>query len=152
MSQLERLYTMDDISRMTSLPLRVIQNHLRTGTLRGRKIGGQWRFTATDIQEMMESILPESETAKEQKKVVSDFMDGVHAERKAGAQVCTVADLYILRRTADKKDEQLRALLELASKDTDTYYTYHYDEEEGKARFVFFTSAQLVIKIMMIIK
>ena len=81
MSQLERLYTMDDISRMTSLPLRVIQNHLRTGTLRGRKIGGQWRFTATDIQEMMESILPESETAKEQKKVVSDFMDGVHAER-----------------------------------------------------------------------
>lgn len=152
MSQLERLYTMDDISQMTSLPLRTIQNHLRTGTLRGRKIGGQWRFTLTDIQEMMNNILPESETAKEQKKVVSDFMEGVHAERKGSAQVCSVADLYILRKTADKKDEQLRVLLDLAGKDSDTYYTYDYDEEEGRARFVFFASAQLMIKIMRIMK
>ena len=68
MSQLERLYTMDEVSRMTNLPLRVIQNHLRTGTLRGRRLGGQWRFTSTDIQEMMDNIIPESETAKEQKR------------------------------------------------------------------------------------
>ena len=152
MSQLERLYTMDEVSRMTNLPLRVIQNHLRTGTLRGRRLGGQWRFTSTDIQEMMDNIIPESETATEQKKAVSDFMDGTNAERKEKNQVCTIADLYISREVADKKDSQLRTLLDVTDKDVETYYTYDYDEKEERARFVFFAPPQLVSKMMRIIK
>ena len=143
---------MDEVSRMTNLPLRVIQNHLRTGTLRGRRLGGQWRFTSTDIQEMMDNIIPESETAKEQKKAVSDFMDGTNAERKEKNQVCTIADLYISREVSDKKDSQLRTLLDVTDKDVETYYTYDYDEKEERARFVFFAPPQLVSKMMRIIK
>ncbi len=53
MSEVERLYTVEQVAKMTSLTTRTIQNYLRTGILRGRRIGGQWRFTATDIREMI---------------------------------------------------------------------------------------------------
>ena len=64
----------------------------------------------------------------------------------------TIADLYISREVADKKDSQLRTLLDVTDKDVETYYTYDYDEKEERARFVFFAPPQLVSKMMRIIK
>lgn len=153
MPGVERLYTMEDVAKITSLSVRTIQNHLKTGILRGRTIGGQWRFTATDIQEMMNSILPESETAKEQKKAVANFMDGTAAESKDGAQICMIVDLYISSEAAEKKSTQIQHVLESASDQIETtYYTYDYNSDEGKARFVLFASAQVISKIMRYLK
>lgn len=153
MPGVERLYTMEDVAKMTSLSVRTIQNHLKTGILRGRTIGGQWRFTATDIQEMMNSILPESETAKEQKKAVANFMDGTATESKNGAQICMIVDLYVSSETAAKKSNQIQHVLESVPEQADTtYYTYDYNSEEGKARFVLFSPAQIISKIIRYLK
>ena len=54
MAELEKLYTVDDIAQMTALTTRTIRNYLRNGMLKGRKIGGQWRFTQADVQAMLE--------------------------------------------------------------------------------------------------
>ena len=39
MPELEKLYTVDEIAKMTALTTRTIRNYLRSGTLKGRKIG-----------------------------------------------------------------------------------------------------------------
>ena len=43
------LYSISDIAKMTKLTDRTIRNYLAKGNLKGKKIGGQWRFTKNDI-------------------------------------------------------------------------------------------------------
>ncbi|MGM8370207.1 helix-turn-helix domain-containing protein, partial (plasmid) [Clostridium perfringens] len=45
MNNFEKLYTIEDIAKMTRLTSRTIRNYLKDGILEGKKIGGQWRFT-----------------------------------------------------------------------------------------------------------
>jgi excisionase family DNA binding protein len=45
MKEFEKMYTVEDIAQITSMTARTIRNYLKDGTLKGRKIGGQWRFT-----------------------------------------------------------------------------------------------------------
>ena len=40
----EKLYSVEEIAKMTSVTTRTIRNYLRNGILTGTKIGGQWRF------------------------------------------------------------------------------------------------------------
>lgn len=44
------MYTIKDISQMTRLTTRTIQNHLKEGLLKGHKIGRSWRFTEADFK------------------------------------------------------------------------------------------------------
>lgn len=46
---LQKLYSVEEIAQMTSVTTRTIRNYLRNGILKGRKIGGQWRFSLEDI-------------------------------------------------------------------------------------------------------
>ena len=46
----EKLYSINEIAKLTKLTDRTIRNYLASGTLKGRKIGGQWRFTRKDIE------------------------------------------------------------------------------------------------------
>ena len=52
---MEKLYTVEDIANMTSTTSRTIRNYLKDGLLKGKKIGGQWRFTEEDIKNFMDS-------------------------------------------------------------------------------------------------
>ena len=36
---------------LTSLTTRTLRNHLKYGTLHGHKVGGQWRFRMSDIED-----------------------------------------------------------------------------------------------------
>ena len=46
----EKLYSLSDIAKITKLTDRTIRNYLANGTLKGTKIGGQWRFTQNDVK------------------------------------------------------------------------------------------------------
>lgn len=152
MSAVERLYTIEEIAKMTSLTMKTIQNHLRQGTLRGRKIGGQWRFTATDIREMINSGEIAFETEKEQKRTVIDFMDGVNTDSMDEIQICTVIDLFISKEAAKDKNSLLRECVDSAKSKTHISLQYHYNDAEQKARFLLFAPPEIVGKVMEILK
>ena len=63
----EKLYSISDIAKKTKLTDRTIRNYLAKGKLKGRKIGGQWRFTDKDIwslysnDEFVDDMLAKSE-------------------------------------------------------------------------------------------
>lgn len=50
---LQKLYSVEEIAQMTSVTTRTIRNYLRNGILKGKKIGGQWRFSLEDIEAMI---------------------------------------------------------------------------------------------------
>ena len=47
-----KLYRLSDIAEMTGLTDRTIRNYLKNGDLKGTKIGGQWRFTEKNIEDL----------------------------------------------------------------------------------------------------
>ena len=45
----DKLYTINELAKITNLTDRTIRNYLAKGNLTGIKVGGQWRFSKDDI-------------------------------------------------------------------------------------------------------
>jgi len=44
-----KLYTVEEVAQITGLTDRTIRNYLKSGSLKGKKVGAQWRFTEDDV-------------------------------------------------------------------------------------------------------
>ena len=66
---LEKLYTVEEIAQMASVTTRTIRNYLRLGILKGRKIGGQWRFSQEDVTEMLNHKEAAAEQADKSREI-----------------------------------------------------------------------------------
>jgi len=152
MSELEKLYTVEEISIFTSLITRTIRNYLRDGILKGKKIGGQWRFTKQDIEKFMSRGEVVDNMGKEQKQTVIDFIDGVNTDIKGDIQICTIIDLYASSEIAKQKNDQFCALVGAVKDETCLTYKYNYDSSEKKARYIIFASPDFIAKAMEILK
>lgn len=148
MSQLEKLFTVEEIANMTSLTTRTIRNYLRNGTLKGRKIGGQWRFTTDDIGKFMDSGEVTSTMAKEIKQSVIDFIDGVNTDVRGNIQICTIVDLYTSQDIAKQKSDKLCELVNTSKGESYLNYRYDYTKSEEKARFIIFASPDFLINAL----
>lgn len=146
MSEFETLYTVDDIAKMTSLTTRTIRNHLKSGLLKGRKIGGQWRFTKKDIEQYMEHQEVSESMATEMKAAVLDFVDGVNTDMQGEVQICTIADLYVSHTEAVKKRDLLLAMTCEAG--FSGQFKYDYDSEQKRARFILFAQPSFIKEAM----
>jgi excisionase family DNA binding protein len=152
MSELEKLYSVEEIATMTSFTTRTIRNYLRNGILKGRKIGGQWRFTLDDIGKFMDSGEVMSTIADESKQSVIDFIDGVNTDVKGNIQICTIVDLYVSQETAKQKSDKLCELVGSSKGESYLSYKYIYTISEEKARFTIFASPDFLINAMSIFK
>lgn len=77
----QKLYTVADVAELTGLTSRTIRNYLKDGTLRGRKIGVQWRFTEEDINRLFSEVDGEGQKVMHIEDVVSAFLkDGTATE------------------------------------------------------------------------
>lgn len=152
MPELEKLYTVDEIAKMTALTTRTIRNYLRSGTLKGRKIGGQWRFTSADIQAMLERGEVMTEIRAIQKQAVLDFIDGVNTDVRGATQICSIIDLYVPQDTAAQRSDALCALVNASAGESYLSYRYDYIEEEHKARYVIFASPDFLCEALQLLK
>lgn len=50
---IEKLYTVEEVAELASVTGRTIRNYQKNGRLTGRKIGGQWRFTQSEVQRLL---------------------------------------------------------------------------------------------------
>lgn len=152
MAQLEKLYTVEEIANMTSLTTRTIRNYLRDGTLKGRKIGGQWRFTSGDVGKFMDSGDLRSTLENEMKQSVVDFIDGVNTDIKSSIQICTIIDLYTSQDKAKQTSDRICELMNTSKGESYLSYKYDYIEPEEKARYILFASPDFLINALNILK
>lgn len=148
MSEFEKLYTVEDIARMTMLTTRTIRNYLKEGLLTGRKVGGQWRFTKQEVESLFENNSVEEDMKNNRRQEVMDFIDGINTDVDGEIQLCTIADYYCPDLTVTQ--ELSNRFCEIISSRPETAhlrYFYEYIDKEQKARYTFF-GAPVFIKSM----
>lgn len=155
---MERLYTVEDIANMLSLTTRTIRNYLKEGILKGRKIGGQWRFTEEELKNFMDNGAFATELFNQRKQDVLDFIDGVNTDYTSEIQTCTIIDIYQEKSAAEiTRDKALEFVNsgKIPSTEKQSDYirlTWEYIENEAKARFVLFASPNNLIEVVKILQ
>jgi len=152
---MEKLFTVEDIAKMTSMTTRTIRNYLKDGILAGRKIGGQWRFTEGDINKFMGSGNVYNELLAKNKQDVIDFIDGINTDYTGEIQACTIIDLYHEVSIVNEKREKLVAFINSGGnnlKPNFMRYAYEYIEGEQKGRFILFAPPNYLIEALKILQ
>lgn len=86
----QKLYTVADVAELTGLTSRTIRNYLKDGTLRGKKIGVQWRFTEEDINRLFSEVDGEGQKVMRLDDVISVFLKETKKKQPEG---CVIIDI-----------------------------------------------------------
>ena len=153
---MEKLYTVEDIATMTSLTSRTIRNYIKDGLLKGRKIGGQWRFTEEDIKDLMNNGTYMEEHIINCKQDILDFIDGVNtfADNIGDIQTCSIIDLYQDKEIIKSKCDKLGEFINSHGETMGNYmsFTANWIESESKTRIVIFANPKYLIEALKILQ
>ncbi|MCL2773014.1 MAG: methyltransferase domain-containing protein [Oscillospiraceae bacterium] len=143
----EKFYTVDDVAAYTNLTSRTIRNYLKDGTLKGRKVGGQWRFTMQNINAISERKNDgENSSVSRNNQFLLDFISGVNINITSELQTCSVTDYYCKRiedaTVLSQEFSEIQA--NIADDEPDAKYLYYYEPAEQKARYIFFGSPDTI--------
>ncbi len=143
--EFEKLYTAEDVVQITGLTLRTIRSYIKSGKLKGRRIGVQWRFTAADIEALFET--PEAAAAEkndkraeaerpETERLARSFLERTKAPR---ASACVIVDMPGVTEQEARflfgRLQSLAAVYQDGPKRLEL--SYEYDENREQARYVF---------------
>jgi len=148
---IEKLYTVDDIAKMTGLTGRTIRNYLADGRLRGRKIGSQWRFTESDITALFSAPeAPAAGSASAENEAVLDFLK---PQTRSGVSICTVIDYPAPSAEATAAMSKMITDTIASFIDGDSIsFTYQYLDEVSVGRFTIVGPIDLVSKLVKLIR
>jgi len=107
------VYKISDLMTMFNLSERTIRRHLREGILKGKKIGGSWRFDEKDISEYLDNPKIRFNSEKNNIREVLDFLNGVSKYKEK--------TLMIIERK-NLSNERIRHLTEKVSYNTEPFY------------------------------
>lgn len=68
------MYSLKDISKMTQLTTRTLQNHLKEGLLKGSKIGRSWRFSEEDLKSYLNQNKVQKDLSHKAHEEVASFL------------------------------------------------------------------------------
>ena len=148
MDEFDKLYTVDEVAQMTRLTSRTIRNYIKSGLLRGKKVGGQWRFSQSDVENLMSSSTAAAKMSSVNRRDVLSFLDRTvpHAP-----QVCAVADLPLSQSAAEKLAQKICEIASQAASESIRFH-YEYIEAEQTARFTVFGTPGFVSAAMEALK
>jgi excisionase family DNA binding protein len=153
MDEFEKLYTVEDIAKMTSFTSRTIRNYLKDGSLQGNKIGGQWRFTMENIRGLFDNSNFSKDLSGKNKQQTLDFIYGSKSDARGQIQVCTIVDCYCDSPAAGHQIYQkLVAVINSKEKDTSpARFNYDFIKKENKARFTLFGDPEYINKTLQLL-
>lgn len=151
MPEFNKLYTVENIAEMTGLTSRTIRNYLSSGKLKGRKVGGQWRFTQDDVGAFMNTTDMHQSIQQIGEQEMIDFIQSKHTGKEGQICVCTMVDLFLPQQKVAKKCEKICVLFSRES-GTSISFRYVYDEALHMGRIVMKASPDLIAEAMQIIQ
>lgn len=72
---MEKTYTVKEIAQKLHLTDRTIRNYLASGQLKGTRVGGQWRFSQTDIMNLFQTSEFRKKVKDKANSNAKDFID-----------------------------------------------------------------------------
>ena len=124
----QKLYTVADVAELTGLTSRTIRNYLKDGTLRGKKIGVQWRFTEEDINRLFFEVDAKGEKILKPDDIISDFMK---SEGRGQAECCFAWDIPFQE---DEEETILNDVKQMMSAKRDLAYAWEIRKEQQVLR------------------
>lgn len=86
----QKWYTVADVAALTGLTDRTIRNYLKEGTLHGKKVGVQWRFT----QQNIESLFREADVTEPLTELLDELVaDFLHGSQRPQEMECRILDI-----------------------------------------------------------
>lgn len=144
MDDLEKLYTVEEIATMTSLTTRTIRNYIKDGRLKGRKIGGNWRFTKDEVIELFNGNSFAKDLSNEVTTQVLNFVHG-----KSDSQVCTIINLPCESTTEGKQHyKKLVQIINNHEIHGPCKFNYQYLQSEKIAQFTLFGTPEFIKKTL----
>ena len=144
----EKLYSISDIAKKTKLTDRTIRNYLANGTLKGKKIGGQWRFSKSDINSLFnKKEFAEDMNSKSENNVNKYLKNEFTFEDKNN--VCSIINVVVNNKEDRKKMWQNIVSIE---KNDDVKERISFFEENGHIKIVIIGPFELVYKTMQAVK
>jgi hypothetical protein len=70
------MFRLKDLMMMFDIPERTIRRHIKIGLLKGKKVGGSWRFSEEDIRRYLDNSKSIASTKKRFLAKVNDFFNG----------------------------------------------------------------------------
>jgi len=145
MEELEKLYTINDVAQMMGFTTRTIRNYIKDGTLQGRKVGAQWRFTMADIKNMFNNDVFLGDKAQQNRQTVMGFLKSRENELEGKNHVCAIVDCACEDQKAGQKIyEKLVDVINNKKDKLPARFDYEFRKEENKARFYLLGSPEFV--------
>lgn len=142
----EKLYSIAEVAKITRLTDRTIRNYLANGTLKGQKIGGQWRFTQENIYALFNNNVFEDDMKNKTQKKIVEYYD---EDYKDDNNSCTIIRLFI--NDEEKRKLFFKKLNELKSSDN-TKDSIMFTDDKGHIKIVTFSSLTYAEKIITLAK
>lgn len=142
----EKLYTVNEIAKMTGLTARTIRNYIKDGRLNGKKIGVQWRFTKEDINELFKDQDVTESVEKAKNQLVIDYMNAKEVENISS---CTIVEYPCSK--IEEVQSLCNKLLDMVNEDNkikSIKFSYQYFEEYKKARFIIIGEIEWVQRLL----
>ncbi len=142
MSVNKGLFTVKEVAEVLGVHPRTVRRYLQEGVLKGKKIGGQWRFTMEDIKVLQgQGFAEETENAESA---------GTHAlqVRNAPAHVCSfveynIKDIGKIRNTAG-------VILDAIGGFAGNFgFKFEMVAKEGKARYTLWGEPSVIAEVLL---
>lgn len=137
----QKFYTVADVAEITGLTGRTIRNYLKDGTLHGRKIGVQWRFTEEDVENLFSETGGLRSVAVLQEEMISDFIKEVKEQEKRS---CLVMDIPV----EEGQAEEYLGIIENLLSEKEVQGVLDYRKSNRAIRLVLRGMTEYILEIM----
>lgn len=70
-----KTYTVSDVARIMHMTERTIRNYLKEGILRGTRVGGQWRFSKEDLDDLIQNSTFRKQVRDNASTIAKNYID-----------------------------------------------------------------------------
>ena len=70
-----KTYTVSDVARIMHMTERTIRNYLKEGILRGTRVGGQWRFSKEDLDDLIQNSTFRKQVRDNASMIAKNYID-----------------------------------------------------------------------------
>ncbi len=141
-----RLYTVEDVAKITGLTTRTIRNYLKDGRLKGLKVGAQWRFTEQNIKDLFEEQGVSDSMKEAKNQLVADFL---HEKRAETPRILHHLISLVLRARGQTLCEPVLELVNVLQDKGEIEFSFQY--LNGRARFIIMGDPKLVQRVLVLL-
>ncbi len=134
----DKMMSIEQTADMLSVHTRTIRRYLKSGTLKGVKVGGRWYIRRDDIKKMLgrDDVSRELETTWNSQAV--DFIQGGMTPIGSRFRVCTIVDCDFRSddEAADVSSKLLQIINQRDGTGVEARFQYNYHKHEKRGRFI----------------